>query len=216
MWEPGATIVHQEVWRGRVWAARPLVVVADGDERLLLWLPRGAVRKVPVTPPGRRDPGSRTQRIIENLDRCDWAYGDHVWDVSSLWIIRPGDSHAVWVSWLGGGGHLGWYVNLQRPYRRFGNGIEAMDLMLDAVVDPDLTWRWKDDEEFDQILGRGLFDPATGALVRREAADVIERIERAEPPFCEAWPSWRPDPRWPIPVLDDGWDTPLFETGDSG
>jgi protein associated with RNAse G/E len=40
---------------------------------------------------------------------------------------------------------LGWYVNLQCPFRRTEVGIEAMDLMLDVVVDPDGTWRWKDD-----------------------------------------------------------------------
>ena len=184
------------------------MVVEDSDERLLLWLPKGTVRKVPVTPPGRRDPETRTERIIENLARGDWVYGDHTWDVSSLWILRPDDCHAVWVSWLGAGAHLGWYVNLQRPYRRFGNGIEAMDLMLDIVVDRDLTWRWKDDDEFDEILRRGLFDPATETLVRGEASGVIERIERQEPPFCEAWPSWKPDPHWPIPLLAEGWAEP--------
>jgi hypothetical protein len=208
VWEPGVTIVHQEVWRGRVWAARPLVVVEDSDERLLLWLPRGTVRKVPVTPPGRRDPESRAERIIENLERCDWTYGDHTWDVSSLWILRPGDCHAVWVSWLEGGAHLGWYVNLQRPYRRLGNGIEAMDLMLDIVVDPDLTWRWKDDDEFDEILRRETFDRATEVLVRSEASGVIERVERGDPPFCEAWPTWKPDPHWQLPVLAGGWAEP--------
>jgi hypothetical protein len=27
-----------------------------------------------------------------------------------------------------------------------------MDLMLDIVVEPDMTWRWKDDDEFDEIV----------------------------------------------------------------
>jgi len=44
VWNPGDVIVHQEVWGGRVWAPRPLVVVEDTDERLLLWIspPRAA------------------------------------------------------------------------------------------------------------------------------------------------------------------------------
>jgi hypothetical protein len=174
--------VHQELWRGRVWAARPLTVVEDDDERLLLWLPQGTVRKVPVTPPERVPPASWDEQVIENLDRGDWVYGDHVWDVSSLWILRPGDWHAVWVSWLADGRHFGWYVNLQRPYRRTAIGIEAMDLMLDVVVEPDLTWRWKDDEQFDEIVDRSIFDSATARSVRDEAHAVIERIESVEPP----------------------------------
>lgn len=203
---PGQTIVHQEFWRGRLWAARPLTVVEDTGDRLLLWIPQGTVRKVPHTPPGRDDPPVRKDRVIANLDRGDWVLGDHVWDVSSLWIVRPGDWHAVWVSWVGDREHLGWYVNLQMPFRRTAIGIEAMDLMLDVVVEPDRAWRWKDDDEFDEILERGIFDPDTGSRVRREAADVIRRLEAGDPVFREPWPSWSPDPAWRRPVLPAGWD----------
>ncbi len=206
MWAPGETIVHQEVWRDRVWAARPLTVVEDTDDRLMLWMPRGTRRKVPVTPPGRTDPGSVKDRTIENLARGDWVHGDHVWDVSTLWLVRPGDWHSVWVSWLESGAHFGWYINLQQPYRRTELGIEAMDLMLDVVAEPDLTWRWKDEDEFDELLARGVFDTATGLRVRQEAEAVIGRIEAREAPFSEPWPAWRPDPGWPQPALPDGWD----------
>ncbi len=207
MWSPGQTVVHQETWQGRLWAARPLTVVEDTDEHLLLWIPQGTVRKIPLTPPGRPDPPSLDDRIIANLAHRDWVYGEHVWDVSSLWILRPGDWHSVWVSWIGPR-HFGWYVNLQLPYRRTEIGIEAMDLMLDVVAEPDLTWRWKDADQFDEILARGIFDAATGARVREEAHEVIGRIERREPPFSEPWPSWTPDPSWERPVLPAGWDRP--------
>jgi protein associated with RNAse G/E len=207
-WESGSTIVHQEVWRGRLWAARPLIVVEDTPERVLLWIPKGTVRKVPATPPERLDPPTRRARVVENLDRSDWVLAEHIWDVSSLWIVHPGDWHAVWVSWTSPGVHLGWYVNLQKPFRRTEIGIEAMDLMLDVVVEPDGQWRWKDDDEFDEIAQRSIFDEATVARVRREAAEVIEDIEARRPPFSEGWVSWTPDPRWPVPVLPDGWDAP--------
>jgi protein associated with RNAse G/E len=208
VWSPGQTIVHQEVWRGRVWAARPLTVVRDDGDRLLLWIPEGTVRKVPVAPPGREAPARWEDQIIESLDRGDWVYGENVWDVSTLWIVHPGDWHAVWVSWLAGR-HYGWYVNLQRPFRRTAIGIEAMDLMLDVVAEPDLTWRWKDEAQFDEIVDRAIFDPDTAARVRQEAAAVIRGIERAEPPFSEPWPAWRPDPSWATPTLVDGWDRPM-------
>lgn len=208
MWERGQTIVHQEVWSGRVWAARPLVVVEDTNERMLLWIPKGTVRKVPATPPSRLDPPDRQARIVENLSRCDWVLGEHEWDVSSLWILRPVDWHAVWVSWLDDGSHYGWYVNLQYPFRRTVIGIETMDLMLDIVAEPDLSWRWKDEDEFAELLHCGVLDRSTGLRVRREADLVIDRIESGSPPFSEAWPAWRPDPSWPIPALVDDWDNP--------
>lgn len=207
-WSPGDVVTHQELWRDLVWAARPLTVVEDTADRLLLWLPHGTRRKVPMTPPSRPDPATRKERIVEMLDRRDWVHVEHVWDVSSLWILRPGDWHAVWVSWLPSGEHLGWYVNLQRPFRRTSIGIESMDLMLDVVAEPDLSWRWKDDDELDEILRRRIFDSATGERVRREAREVIDRIEKQQTPFDESWPAWRPDPAWTLPVLPDGWDDP--------
>ena len=205
-WDAGDVIVHQEVWLDRVWAARPLVVVEDAPDRLLLWLPVGTVRKVAWTPPHRPDPGERTARVVDLLGRGDWVHVDHVWDVSTLWILRPGDWHATWVSWLPSGEQLGWYVNLQRPFRRTPIGIEAMDLMLDVVAEPDRTWAWKDEDEFEQILERGIFDAATGEAVRAEARRVIDRLERGSAPFDEGWPQWRPDPSWPTPALPAGWD----------
>lgn len=207
-WEPGEVIVHQEVWRGRVWAARPLVVAEDAPERLLLWLPKGTVRKVPMTPPERSDPGDRTARVVDLLQRGDWIHVDHVWDVSCLWILRPDDWHAVWISWLPTGEHHGWYVNLQRPFRRTSLGIESMDLALDVVAEPDRTWSWKDEDELEAIVASGLFDRAIGERVRGEARLAIARLERNEPPFDEGWAAWRPDPSWPVPTLPAGWDDP--------
>jgi protein associated with RNAse G/E len=206
MWERGRTIVHQEVWDGRLWAARPLTVVDDTPERSLLWIPYGTRRRVPVTPPHRRDPPDIHRRTIDNLVHRDWHLGHHVWDVSSLWILRPDDWHSTLVSWRPDGSHLGWYVNLQRPMRRHRFGFEAMDLMLDVVAEPDLSWRWKDREEFEEIVERRLLPADVAEQVMTEALAVIADIEHRRAPFDEPWPHWRPDPSWGLPCLPSGWD----------
>lgn len=208
MWEPGQTVVHQELWSGRLWAARPLVVVEDTAEHVLLWLPVGTRRRVPVTPPHRPDPPDVHRRTIANLVYGDWELGEHVWDVSSLWVLRPGDWHSTWVSWRPDGSHLGWYVNLQWPMRRHRFGFEAMDLMLDIVVAPDRSWQWKDREEFDEVVARGLFTDEVAARVEAEASAVIDDVEHGRPPFCDPWRQWRPEPSWGVPTLPAGWDTP--------
>lgn len=206
MWQQGETVVHQEVWNGRLWAARPLTVVEDTAERTLLWIPHGTIRKVPMTPPTRPDPADVNARTIASLKHRDWLLGQHVWDVSSLWIVRPDDWYTILVSWRPDGSHLGWYINLQRPMQRNSVGFEAMDLMLDIVLEPDLSWRWKDKEEFEEILRLGIFDPSLGERIRTTALAVIDDIEQRRSPFCDPWPAWTPDPSWPTPQLPDGWN----------
>lgn len=206
MWSVGQTVVHQEIWNGRLWAARPLVVVEDSPHQTLLWIPFGTRRKIPVTPPHRDDPPDINARTIANLHHADWVLGDHAWDVSTLWILRPGAWHSTWVSWRPDGSQLGWYVNLQAPMRRNPIGFEAMDLMLDVVADPALTWKWKDRDEFDEIVARGIFEADTAQHVMSEARLVIDDIENRRAPFDEPWPAWRPEPSWAVPRLPPGWD----------
>ena len=111
-----------------------------------------------------------------------------------------------WLSWRLDGSHLRWYVNLQEPMCRNPIGFEAMDLMLDVVVEPDLSWRWKDREEFDEIIQRGIFDPELGKQVRATALSAIDDLEQGRAPFCDPWPSWTPDRSWPAPQLPADWN----------
>src|SRR5262245_33147602 len=110
MWPRGEVVVVQDIWRGRLWAARPVVVVDDRPVLLVLWCPVGTHRKVPV---GHRDdtPVSRGERLARLLEAGEWELKDSVWDVSSLWLVREGDWYATWVSLLATGAHWGWYVN---------------------------------------------------------------------------------------------------------
>jgi hypothetical protein len=205
-WSPGEVMVIQEIWRDRLWAARPVTVVDDAGDALLLWCPKGTVRKVPVTPASRTPPPSRPEWFADLLGRCDWDLADSVWDVSNLWLLREGDWYAIWVSYLETGEHWGWYVNLQEPFRRCACGIQTMDLMLDILVDGDRAWRWKDEDDFAMLATHKLLDPEAISTVRREAAKVIGSVERGDPPFDRTWLEWRPDDGWPRPRLPEGWD----------
>jgi predicted RNA-binding protein associated with RNAse of E/G family len=205
LWLPGETVVIQELWRNQLWAARPITVVHDGGGDLVLWCPKGTVRKVPATPPTRQSPTARHEWFADLLTRCDWILVDSVWDVSTLWLLREDEWHAVWVSYLDSGEHWGWYINLQEPFRRTKRGIQTMDLMLDILVERDRSWRWKDEDDFEMLLTRGLLNSITAERVRDEAGKVLQRVERSEPPFDGSWSHWRPDSTWSLPELPDSW-----------
>lgn len=82
--------------------------------------------------------------------------------------------------------------------------------MLDIVVEPDRSWRYKDVAELEVLAGDGTFDAGTAAAVRAAAEQAIALVEAGAEPFCDPWPSWRPDPSWPTPVLPPSWaDVPI-------
>lgn len=205
-WSPGKTIVIQEVWRDQLWAARPVTVVRDDGEQLIAWCPKGTVRKVPATPLTRPSPTSRPHWFADLLSRCDWILTDSTWDISTLWLLREGDWHSVWVSFLDDGVHLGYYINLQEPFRRSTGAIRTMDLMLDVVIDRAGSWRWKDEEDLEILMAQELIDPVLAQRVREEALSVIKSFELGKAPFDGTWSTWRPKASWSTPQLPPGWN----------
>jgi hypothetical protein len=182
---PGLTdSAWRDVHDGRVWRAQACRVVEDSAEAIVLWFPAGGPAKVPVG--GRRIPGG------------DWELEDTSPARDSLCISRPGRRHSVYVFWGEDGEFSHWYVNFERPLRRSRVGFDTFDEKLDLIVQPDGSYRWKDEDELEQAAAAGLLDADE---VRAEAQRVLE-----EWPFPTGWEDWRPDPAWPIPQLPEGWD----------
>jgi len=205
-WLAGTVIVQHEVWQRKLWSARPMTVVEDRENLVVLWCPSGTRWKTATTPPVRERASTRAERFVQSLSFGDWVLADFTWEVSTLVLLRPGDWHAVWVSWRESDENWGWYINFQRPFTRTGHSVQTMDLMLDIIVEPDRRWRWKDEDEFDALVSYGIIDATEATHVRQDARCVIEQVEATEPPFSEPWHDWRPDPSWPMPELPEGWD----------
>jgi len=205
-WSLGTTIVLQEVWHGRIWSARPVIVAEDTGERLVLWWPRGTLWKAPTTPPTRKRAPTRAQRFDSMLALGDWVFRDADAAFSNLILVRPGDWHEVRVVWDEAGNTLGWYINFQRPIARTSRTIQTMDLMLDIVMESGQRWLWKDEDEFDALIDAGHIQSYEVEAVRRGAREMIAQIEANTPPFNEPWHDWRPDSAWAVPHLPRGWN----------
>lgn len=101
---------------------------------------------------------------------------DHAWHTAHvLRFMRPGEEHTVEVWWDVEWSFLGWYVNLQAPLVVRNDRFDTTDWVLDVVVDPDGTWRWKDEDEFAQAFELGVFESEAAAAAVRNRGRARDR-----------------------------------------
>jgi predicted RNA-binding protein associated with RNAse of E/G family len=194
----GETILLREVHEGRIWTARPGIVVDDRPNLLAVHIPVGTLWKVPAA--------DRADMLVRRKN--GWTLTDHEWRRGQmLWLMSPGVAHAVHLWWHGPDWQFGgWYVNLQDPIRRTQLGVDFLDQHLDVVIDPDFSWRWKDEDELADAVEIGLLSRQQADAIRAEGERAIHCMQAGASPFREGWEEWRPDPSWPIPTLPDGWE----------
>jgi predicted RNA-binding protein associated with RNAse of E/G family len=193
---PGEVVALREIWRGRVWEARPAVVVEDAPHRRSFFIPAGTIAQLAADEQGE----------LLRLPADDWNLREVPVTQDVLSFEDPKASHAI--LGLFDVGHLaGWYLNLQTPLRPSPVGFDYQDHVLDVLVSPDLeTVRWKDEEDLVEAVARGIFAAEEAADIRAEAERAVRRVADREPPFDRSWEDWLPDPSWPRPSFPEGWE----------
>jgi predicted RNA-binding protein associated with RNAse of E/G family len=133
--------------------------------------------------------------------------GDSLWtDNATLWLARPEDEYCILLFWRASDWRfLGWYINLQASLKRTSVGFESEDHILDILVHPDLTWEWKDEDEFAAAQRVGRFTAAQAETVRAAGLTAIAQVNAHSWPYSDGWEQWRPDPSWRIPPLPSNW-----------
>jgi len=196
-WEAGAVVVRREVWRGRPWLANPLYVVSDDADLLVLYQPEGSPWGFGAgddwpTPSGRHPYEGRTGWVGEG----------------PLGLHQAGEPFAVWAYWSGPDrSFLGWYVNIQVPFRRTAIGIDSLDLELDLLVTPELEVLVKDEEHVDRSAELGRFSTDDAAAIHAVGARLKAEIERDGPWWDLAWSTWTPpEALLEVPRLVEGWE----------
>ncbi len=103
-----------------------------------------------------------------------------------------------------------WYVNLEIPRGRTAFGTDRVDGVLDVVIAPDRSWRWKDEHEIDAALDAGRITASDLGMLRAEGERMIALAETGAFPFDGTWCDFRPDPDWPPPAIPaELWATAL-------
>jgi hypothetical protein len=180
-------VALRDIWFERVWRANAARVIADGEELVALWIPKGSPAKYHVDPAGR-------EVRIPNLDSLS---ADRIVPRNSLALLKPGGRHSIWLFWKDDGAFDSWYVNFELTVGWNGHNFDMVDHKLDLIVTADLMVHWKDEDELEHAASLGLVD-ADG--VRAEAARVLDQW-----PFPTGWEQFLPEPKWTLPGLPPDW-----------
>jgi uncharacterized protein DUF402 len=183
----------------KVYWAYPVTVVQDTASLVAIYLRAGARGKNVAVRPAPRD----------LLRPADIRVVDHTWQrTDTLMLIVPEEAFSVYRMWEAGTRHLDcWYINLQEPIRRTAIGFDTMDHMLDIVVSPDMSsWRWKDQDEFEEAAAIGYYSPEEAREIRTAGTTALRLLTSVRNDLYEAWRNWEPDPAWSLPELARGWD----------
>lgn len=204
-WDRGERILwrYRDNGSGHVHICRPVTVVEDTDELLAVWMAPGTECVKPVLADGtpvHHEPLATRYTAPRSTARAHWE------GTGVLKLARPDEPWSVWLFWEQGWEFRSWYVNLEEPRLRWAGGIDSEDHFLDISVYPDRSWLWRDEDEFAEAQRAGLLDAGQALRVREAGSAAVEMIKAWGAPFSEGWENWRPDPRWPVPELPEGWD----------
>jgi hypothetical protein len=186
----------------------PVRVVEHDAHRAVLYLAAGSPIKAQATRDGQRlkrsTPFLERERLVGGLADDAWTHNH------TLMIHEPHRLGAVWLFWAEADWSFnGYYVNLQAPLERSPAGFDTADYLLDLVVAPDLSWRWKDEDEFAIAIEHELISPVLLHAARAEGRRFIGEIEAGQWPFGHGLEAWRPEPGWTVPELPANWSEGL-------
>ncbi len=195
-------------WRGSVIREiRPMTVVEDGPEWLVLWLAPGT----PVVWSPLTDGRDMREAPLHERFSLPRVAVPRLWRGTGILKLVPrGQPYSVWLFWAAGARFLGWYGNLEDVHR-WGEGgslpcIDTVDHVLDVWVPADGLPRWKDEDEFAVTTGMpGFWTAVEARAIRAEGERLMAMSRRGEPPFDHTWTAFQPDPSWPVPALPADW-----------
>lgn len=204
----GDQVLFRDVRNAPVNMIVPVTVVRDDGDLIALFAAVGRTIKVRAAVYGT--PFTHEVPLVEREGKAstlvDWTWtSNHV-----LMLAKPGEWSAIWLMWNDSDwAFRGYYGNIRTPMARTSTGFDAVDLLLDVSIDPDLSWRWKDEDEYQIAWKQSLVSRRLMSEARAKGEQIVADVEGRRWPFGAGLEVWRPDPSWPVPCLPDNWNEGL-------
>ena len=200
--DTGELVYLRHFQRSALSAVTPLRVVRHDPAGLLLWNATGDRFWLWDMPDGR---------ALRATPLAEWVGADkvrtrHLTRHGALSWHPTGADYSLRLFFSPEGVFTNWYANLELaavPWRdAAAAGVDTVDWDLDIWIEPDLSWRWKDEEEFAaRLRSPEHYWVHDEQRVRDAGQQVIKLIEARAFPFDGTLRDYRPDPSWP-PNLD--------------
>ena len=210
--KPGDHSVHRGVYNGKVWIARPVVVVEDRPEIIKLLITPGSICKFTTGLKTRKYRDANSGDVLPRWDEqlsMDWDLYDHKWFGKRVLIInRPDEYYSIQLHWeYNTDRFLGWYINFELPLVRSVAGFDTLDLELDLLVRPDFSIEWKDVEEYKAGVKRNVITQAQVNHIESAKEKIFCNIHSHHDWFKDQNLIQRKPPSdWTIPQLSSDWD----------
>ena len=120
---------------GRIRAGMPAIMVEDGRERVLVYLPHGTLWF------GAPEPAAGRTKRVRAIARGETVVTGRLvpWRNHLLRVLLPGQPFSVWLLWSPEWEFISYYVNLETPFARSAVGFDSSDHTLDLCVRADRT-----------------------------------------------------------------------------
>jgi len=207
-WNPGDAVLLRYLRNTPGDVIVPVRVVHDANDYIALYTAVGTPLKVQATRDGQRltraTPFIEREGMIGGFANAEW-HTNH-----TLTLYQPGRMSVIMLFWRDGDWELrNWYGNIQAPLKRTRLGFDTADYLLDVWINPDFSWEWKDEDEWELAREHGLLESGLLDQVRSEGERIIADVEARAWPFNAGFEHWRPDPAWTVPALPENWDEGL-------
>ena len=132
----------------------------------------------------------------------------YAWHTNRVLAITEPDKHySIMLFWNNASDKfIGYYVNFQLPFKRNHCGIDTLDLDLDIIINPDLSWHWKDVDDYQKAIEHEIILPEWIREIDKAKEEIFEKLKNCQYPFDGSWLDWKPDPTWSPPKLPADWD----------
>ena len=208
----GSAVVHRGVYKDKVWIARAVRVIEDNSASTKLLLTPGTLCKFSAGLVARRyssESNNTPQSRWDEQETLDWRLVNRIWQERRfLILLQPSKYYSIQLCWQHNTEEfLGWYVNFELPFTRNYVGFDTLDLELDLIVKPNLSFYWKDAAEYQEGIRRGIITPDQVSKIEEAETEVLDLIEKKVAPFDGSLSTWKPPGAWSPPTLPHEWDS---------